>query len=612
MKKKIGKWREIVSILDYSYQPIVNTYTGKIFGLEALLIYYKEAGFETIESVFDRAYHDKYLIQFEFMLMEKAVAKFSQLETSDHIKLFYNMDNRIIQMSEYQPDKTLNLLHKYNIEQNQLCLEITERHPFASFINIKYIFDDYKKQSFKIAIDDFGTGFSGFEFLYHFEPDFIKIDRFFISNIHSDSKKRLFLSYLVNISHMMGISVIAEGIETENEYYFCKSIGCDLIQGYMIEKPFKNLSLFKSKYEYIVYLNNIDKRKKTIDDILIYRQMEYIEPIPVNIEIIDMFQIFKKNKKNSFFPVVNKDNEPLGIIQEESLKDYTYSPFGKEILMNKSIKKKLREFIVRNSISEINTRIEKILSLFTLDENSEGIIITKDGKYIGFLGAKALLKAIHEKNIELAMNQNPLSKLPGNNSIYQYLSQVLEEINMEHFLIYLDLNCFKSFNDKYGFRQGDRALLIFSEILKKFSKDLYIGHIGGDDFFLGYKSHGYDYEETMKIVMQILDDFSSEAVSLYNDEDRKKGYIVSLNREGFLLKFQLLSACAVILHIPKHPIQISIDEISLIIAELKNLVKKNNDKIISVSILKKATENHKLLDRCNSLQISFSSFVFLL
>lgn len=83
------------------------------------------------------------------------------------------------------------------------------------------------------------------------------------------------------------------------------------------------------------------------------------------------------------------------------------------------------------------------------------------------------------------MNQNPLTKLPGNNSIYQYISGLLEETELGHYLVYFDMNNFKAFNDKYGFRQGDRALLKFSEILGRFSGEFFIAHIGGDDFLRG-------------------------------------------------------------------------------------------------------------------------------
>ncbi len=580
------KWYYIASCVDYAFQPIVNTYTGKVFGVEALLRNYQKCGFEKISSIFDRALTDEYLVELDRILLEKAASKFSLIKTNEHIKLFYNIDNRVVQLDGFDREYARSIMKKYLLDPNQLCFEISERHNFDSFEKTKDLLGGIKENFFKIAIDDFGTGFSGFEFLYHFEPDYIKIDRFFISNIHSDSKKRMLLSYLVNISHMLGTLVIAEGIETENEYYFCKSIGCDLIQGFLLGEPYLDHMYFRNKIEYLEFLNNIDKRQKTIDENLIFKEMEYIEPVLIDMELFEIFEIFKKNKKNSFFPVINKEYEPLGIISEESLKDYIYSPYGKEVLKNKTLSGNSEHFVVKNPVSEVNTRIEKILELFAIDEDSGGIIITENGKYIGFLGAKELLKAIHEKNLESAMNQNPLTKLPGNNSIYQYLSAILEETDFEHYLIYLDINNFKAFNDKYGFRQGDRALLKFTDMLVRISREFFIAHIGGDDFFAGYKSRNERFDFVFKIINRILDEFAMEIVSLYSDDDRRRGYITSIDREGKKRHFPLLSACAVMLQIPVGPVPFSIDEISSMISDIKKAAKRDNEKILCVSLVK--------------------------
>ncbi len=586
MNEKSKKWENISSGFDYAFQPIVNTYTGKVFGVEALLRDYQKSGFGKISSVFDQALSENFLVELDRILLEKAAAKFKEINTQDHIKLFYNIDNRVVQLDGFEKEYARSIMKKFSLDPNQLCFEISERHTFDSFEKTKNLLGGLRDHFFKIAIDDFGTGFSGFEFLYHFEPDYIKIDRFFISNIHADSKKRLLLSYLVNISHMLGILVIAEGIETENEYYFCKSIGCDLIQGFLLGQPDSATAQFKNKIEYIEFLNNIDKRKKTIDENLIFKQMEFIEPVLIDKELFEIFEIFKKNKKNTFFPVINKEYEPLGIISEECLKDYIYSPYGKEVLKNKTLSENSEHFVMKNPVSEVNTRIEKILELFAIDEDSGGIIITENGKYIGFLGAKELLKAIHEKNLETAMNQNPLTKLPGNNSIYQYLSGILEETDMEHFLIYFDINHFKAFNDKYGFRQGDRALLKFSDILGRYSGEFFIAHIGGDDFFAGFKSKDDRFETVFKNMNKILDEYALEILSLYSEEDRQKGYITSLNREGKRRHFPLLSACAVMLVIPAEPMPFSIDEISGLIGDLKKTIKRDNEKTLCVSILR--------------------------
>src|ERR1035437_1973453 len=95
--------------------------------------------------------------------------------------------------------------------QNSVCFEISERHELIFCQETASAFNAYKRQAYKIAIDDFGTGFSGLSLLYHSEPDFIKIDRFFIAEIENNPKKRLFVSDVIKLAHVLGIQVIAEG-----------------------------------------------------------------------------------------------------------------------------------------------------------------------------------------------------------------------------------------------------------------------------------------------------------------------------------------------------------------------------------------------------------------
>ena len=100
-----------------------------------------------------------------------------------------------------------------------------------------------------------------------------------------------------------------------------------------------------------------------------------------------------------------------------------------------------------------------------------------------------MLKILNEKKLALARDQNPLSNLPGNNSIFDYVFQALRDINNVYALIYFDFDNFKAYNDTCGFRQGDRVILLFSELLKSrsLSRDRFIGHVGGDDFFMAIK-----------------------------------------------------------------------------------------------------------------------------
>ncbi|MFN3395049.1 MAG: GGDEF domain-containing protein, partial [Candidatus Thermochlorobacter sp.] len=334
-----------------------------------------------------------------------------------------------------------------------MSFELTERHRFSDLTRALQLLKVTHAQSYKITIDDFGVGYSGMQLLYSIEPDFIKIDRFFISDITKDSKKRFFVTNIVNMAHLLGILVVAEGIETEQEFYICRDLGCDFVQGYLFQAPTTDVSQLKLKYDYVEQLSRADRRKTSNDQQLVYSKVEFIPQLSSDASVEEVFNYFLENKNSSFCPVTTPRNEPLGIVRERDLKSFAYSPYGRELL--KSSGKTLKDFLVRCPIVDINTKAEQMIEIFSREnEDSEGIIIVEDMQYIGFLSARSLLSIINEKNLIIARDQNPLTKLPGNTLIHTYVSEGLAA-GVDHYsLIYYDFDNFKPYNDKYGFRRG--------------------------------------------------------------------------------------------------------------------------------------------------------------
>ncbi len=182
------KWQDILNKLDFAFQPIVNVKTGKLYAVEALLRNVKKAGlYHSIFSLFDDAYHDGVLYQLDLELRYIAFSKFA-LISIPNIQLFYNLDNRLAYVIDFSHGNTLKILDQLNLDKKQICFELSERGTMQDPSAITNMVNRYKQEGFDIAIDDFGTGIAGFQLLYYAEANFIKIDRFFIDNIHKDSK----------------------------------------------------------------------------------------------------------------------------------------------------------------------------------------------------------------------------------------------------------------------------------------------------------------------------------------------------------------------------------------------------------------------------------------
>jgi diguanylate cyclase (GGDEF)-like protein len=598
-------WLSRIFHIDYAFQPIVNIHSGICYGYEALLRNHEAAGFSSIADFFDAAYSDHVLYSVDLYLREKAISKFTQLEWKHQVKLFFNLDNRVLNSTDYKPGNTLNQLKFCNLSQDTFCFEISERHELPQNQVVADVLNNYRAQGFKIAVDDCGAGFAGLKLLYYIRPDFIKIDRFFIQDITDDLNKRIFVSSLVNLAHILGSIVIAEGVETMKEYYSCRNIGCDLIQGYLVQRPTVDIGQLQIRYDHIQALSEEEHRRdKSGDKQLIDMQMEYIEPVSSGANVFDVFEKFKTRQQHAFFPVVNNNNEPLGIISDKSFKDYTFSRFGSQLLQNPSIGKNLNRFITKFPIADIHTPVEKILEIYTQNEHIEGIIIVDNLKYKGFLDARSLLKVLNEKNLAIARDQNPLTKLPGNTLIHKYVSEAMLETDTPHYFVYFDFDNFKPYNDTYGFRQGDRVILLFSEILKGRATNLYgfAGHIGGDDFFMGVK--GMELKKVYAKVQKLGKRFQNDVTGFYDPKALEHGCILAKDREGRKVCYPLLTVSAVILELPApRTFVYSVEEIGKKMADRKKSAKTSADKICVVRV----TDTNELITISNESLNSESS-----
>jgi len=102
-----------------------------------------------------------------------------------------------------------------------------------------------KKIGIKIAIDDFGTGYSSLNYFRIVPADIIKIDKSFIDNVCSNSYETAITEGIINVTHKMNLSVIAEGVEKQNQLEFLKNNKCDIIQGYLYGRPMESEEMLK-------------------------------------------------------------------------------------------------------------------------------------------------------------------------------------------------------------------------------------------------------------------------------------------------------------------------------------------------------------------------------
>jgi len=141
---------------------------------------------------------------------------------------------------------------------------------------------------------------------------------------------------------------------------------------------------------------------------------------------------------------------------------------------------------------------------------------------------------------KIAMDANPITCLPGNNSIRQAIQVSLDE-GRDDFVIYADLDNFKVYNDTYGFAHGDEVIHFTAKLLKDAlahikSDSAFLGHVGGDDFVMLVSARDLD-----SVVAFVLDRFAKDVLRFYNEKDVAAGSVSATNRTGEYCIFPLMS-----------------------------------------------------------------------
>lgn len=116
-------------------------------------------------------------------------------------------------------------------------LEITETVLLDGNSAVVEVLGRLRDLGVRIAVDDFGTGYSSLDYLRTLPVDVVKIDRSFVSDIGSDTARRAIVQAVTDLGHALGLTIVAEGIEREDEAQMVRALGCDLGQGFLFSRP---------------------------------------------------------------------------------------------------------------------------------------------------------------------------------------------------------------------------------------------------------------------------------------------------------------------------------------------------------------------------------------
>lgn len=220
------------------YQPQYHFKKEEIVGFEALARWNnKELGWVSPLDFIKVAEDSGIIIPMGRWILEAACKFIKQMHNQGYTYVVAVNISLIQIMQDDFVDMVLEVLKNNDLEAKYLELEMTETMLIENFNIIVDKIETLRNHGVNIALDDFGTGYSSLSYLNRIPIDTLKIDKSFVDTISSDDDQRVIINILINLGHRMGLRVIAEGVETKEEFAYLSKYDCDSMQGYLFSKP---------------------------------------------------------------------------------------------------------------------------------------------------------------------------------------------------------------------------------------------------------------------------------------------------------------------------------------------------------------------------------------
>lgn len=481
------------------YQPKYNLKNCKIAGAEALVRWMDpERGLlspGTFIPLFER---NGFITKLDYYIWDK---------TCEQIRRWMDMGFPALPISVnvsradvYHPhiaDMLIGLLEKYNLEPEQLHLEITETAYTENPKQIIAVMADLKRFGFVIEMDDFGTGYSSLNMLSELPIDILKLDMAFIQSESKKDGSKNILSFIVSLAKWMNLLVVAEGVETQEQIDRLRNMECTYVQGYYFAKPMSGVDFEKLMQEIdtenlsprfqqhafdmqvSITANSAAKKKMVVvDDIELHRHilrqifaphytvveanngaaaLRYIQEHTPEIEVIlldlvmpivdgfRVLEILKSDERYSAIPVIITSQS--GDSSEEraldmGADDFVAKPYTAKVLIHH----------VRNVVAFAQMKRWERERLERLQLSQE----------------------IYQDYLTGALNRRGFDKA---------VEQLTADSENYYALYMLDVDNLKHCNDTHGHPAGDTLLRAFSSFVKgSLRSDDIFARIGGDEF----------------------------------------------------------------------------------------------------------------------------------
>jgi EAL domain-containing protein (putative c-di-GMP-specific phosphodiesterase class I) len=219
------------------WQPIVGLADRKVLGYEALIRGPAGSELEKPDALFSVAREGDMLLELENLCLETIFAGLPRAVRGG--VLFVNASARLLTHPVFLDDRNLVEIRRAH---RDTVIEVSEKEIVWNYAAFREVLERLRGAGFRFAIDDAGSGYSGLETILQLRPEFIKVADSIVRNVHEDAIKREVISSLLSLGRQIGSTVVAEGVESEEELRSLADLGLPFGQGYLLGRPTGRIS----------------------------------------------------------------------------------------------------------------------------------------------------------------------------------------------------------------------------------------------------------------------------------------------------------------------------------------------------------------------------------
>ncbi|WCM89509.1 phosphodiesterase [Acidovorax sp. NCPPB 3576] len=514
------------------FQPLADLREGGIYAHEALIRGPADTPLHTPDALLQCASEEGLLQDFKLLCVFIALHQWGVLGAPGRLFVNISADALVRGVALRGGASLAEAVQALGVSARMVVLEITEHERVTDMDSLRHALKEVHASGARLALDDFGDGRSSLRLWSEAKPDFVKIDKYFVRDIGAHPENLQMLQAIKSIADVFGTTLIAEGIETQDDLRALRDLDIPYGQGYLLGRPaplprdtilLPALDALRDRRVAVLPHLGHNVRPGILRNLIVV-QAPTATPETRNDTVAGLF----KAHADLHAMAVVDGTRPVALINRQQFMNHYATLYFREVHGRKPCMAFANH---APRVVELDCDVDQLVGILTSQDQrylNDGFIVTDNGRYAGLGTGDQLVRSVTEARIEAARHANPLTFLPGNIPISLHMQRLLDS-GTEFVACYADLNHFKPFNDYYGYWRGDQMIRLVARLAVTHcdAQRDFVGHVGGDDFMLLFQSTDWLHR-----CQQIVEEFAQEALALFDDASRKAGGIWAEDRHG--------------------------------------------------------------------------------